>query len=226
MVFLDLQQAFDRIIGAFALGLPPSFHGRPVAYLQSLGLSESDAQDLADEIAECGPHLATLGVPSIVCQLVGDLHGGCWFEYGQAPDRVVCELGARQGCRLGPLLFNMVYAGALAKLRQRLIALEDVVLLVGSLESRRLAYEATYVDDEMLCVADRSAECLDHKIALLMHVLLLTFSSFGLILNWGPNKTECMLHYKGKGACMAVQRGRGDDGSLLVSLPPLPTHLS
>ena len=136
--------------------------------------------------------------------------------------QVCTNLGARQGCRLGPLLFNISYARALAKLRQRLLA-QHIVLQVGRPGRQRSVYEATYVDDEMLSVVDRLPEVLDRKLDAMLHALLLTFSAYGLVLNRDARITECMLRYVGKAAAKAFEKRRGPARELRVAMPRLAT---
>ena len=57
-------------------------------------------------------------------QLVDDLHRNTWLtvangQVSEEDDVVRTRKGARQGCKIGALIFNVIYEYALAKVRAR-----------------------------------------------------------------------------------------------------------
>ena len=53
-------------------------------------------------------------------QLVADLHDGSWFYVQHSQQFAYSRTGGRQGCRLGGLVFNLMYAKATGEVRKRL----------------------------------------------------------------------------------------------------------
>ena len=117
---------------------------------------------------------------SSVCALVNSVHDGAWFRLPDDEKFVVCGSGGRQGCKLGALIFSLIYSLALKQTREALKPL-NVVLRVS--QSRGAAFwscdddpmgeqtasnqtpdtdvfEVTYVDDGAAFLAATSARAL------------------------------------------------------------------
>ncbi|CAE8732350.1 unnamed protein product [Polarella glacialis] len=233
VLFLDLEKAFDYTIREFLIGLPQGCLLEPESYLQSLGLDDDVAKELAREVRHFGSLLEQLGVDPKVAALVNSLHSNSWFRYSDLPTVIVARKGGRQGCKLGAIIFNMVYARALLMLRDQLR--ERGVLLVlrfkpcgpiwqddSSTQDAHVEQEiveATYVDDEALLLSASSPSLLDKAIDVLFDCLLQCFTRFSLKINWAPGKSEAMLAYRGKHAVKHREARRRDDGKLWVKLP-------
>eukprot|EP00972_Heterocapsa_arctica_P092536 13647463-Heterocapsa_arctica.AAC.1 len=90
-----------------ALGLPPDLCTRILA----------DAR-----IGQC--LLTRAGASPELTEMVADIHTPTWFAVGKttvAPDTTVVHAirGARQGCTLGAIIFNITYEFALSAVRNR-----------------------------------------------------------------------------------------------------------
>ena len=81
---------------------------------------------LATEIKEHGSFLEICGASKLVADLVSELHSGSWFRIGELLEILVTGKGGRQGCLLGAIIFNFVYAKALRRLETQL-HLEDIL---------------------------------------------------------------------------------------------------
>ena len=79
--------------------------------------------------------------------------------------------------------------------------------------------EATFVDDEALVLMATSPARLDECIHFVLSELVIIFQQFGLIINWAPGKTECMLAYRGKHASRALEARRTQTGNIAIRIP-------
>ena len=77
----------------------------------------------------------------------------------------------------------------------------------------------TFVDDLCAVLSASSPAALDAAVQVLLGILTSTFHDLHLTVNWGPGKTESLLHYRGIGARAAREAWRRDDGSLSIPVP-------
>ena len=159
-------------------------------------------------------------VPSIdlhpgVLHLLRDLHDGTWFQL-DVGYLIETNLGSRQGCKFGAIIFNLMYCRALDDLRcalrnEGLLSVfeyypaapwchmackKDGTPLVAS------SYEMcdiSYVDDECLCLDAGTNDELLEKLTKALDVMQCVFTRHFLELNWKPLKTECVLRLVGRG---------------------------
>ncbi|CAE8719304.1 unnamed protein product [Polarella glacialis] len=120
VLFLDLEKTFDYIIREFLLGLPRGHVDPQMQHFLNIGLGQETTQELLNGIAQHGSVLYKLGVDPKVAALVNSLHTNTWFRYEDLQTIIVTSKGGRQGCKLGAIIFNMVYARALTMLRTKL----------------------------------------------------------------------------------------------------------
>ena len=119
----------------------------------------------------------------------------------------------RQGCKLGALILNFVYARALKRLQASMS--EHGLLLMLPLHTCNApwcsstdppstydaeVFDTTCVDDECIMLAATSPALLDQRIEKALSLLLAVFRSFKLVINGDVGKTECLLKYRGAGA--------------------------
>ena len=132
-MFVDLTKAYDHAIREVIMGWSPDMSRAPahekVAFLCKLGVCSDDAWDLAKWIDETGGLLLNSGVDPAVCKLFNSVHHGSWFKLINDTKYLVSKSGGRQGCKLGALVFNLIYSQALKRVR-RALATEDVILRV------------------------------------------------------------------------------------------------
>ena len=232
ILFVDLTKAFDLAVRELLLGWRQNFVEDPIEFLMSLGLERHDAASVAADIDSNGCLLTQLGLPDGVVELIRSLHTNTWFRYADLDTIIVTHRGGRQGCKLGGIIFNLIYARALHKLRGKLLK-EGVVLKLrydphqpffgkarANSDEHQLVpiVEATYVDDEALFLSASSPKALDSAISILLTELISTFAAQGFQINWAPKKSEAILRYRGKGAKQASE-ARMHDGSLKIKLP-------
>eukprot|EP00973_Karenia_brevis_P095746 12428939-Karenia_brevis.AAC.1 len=222
ILFLDLIKAFDRVIRELVLGWPEDVPEDHVAYLQSLGVSQSAAEYLADFIDKRGPLFTQWGIDPLVAQLISDLHQGTWFRYGNLRTAIATAKGGRQGCKFGSTIFNSGYSVALKDLQEAL-ASDGVILRLRfpegglfwgpvdeSIPADVSVIDATFVDDECIMLASKSAELLDHAVERLLFHVVSIFARLALDINWNKGKTECIVKYRGAGATSRYAQHRRD----------------
>ena len=232
ILFVDLTKAFDLAIRELLLGWRQNFMDDPIDFLVSVGLDQHNAEAVAADIHNNGCLLTQLGLPEGVVELIRSLHTGTWFRYADLDSVILTHKGGRQGCKLGGVIFNLIYARALHKLRK--ILLQKGVLLQLSRDPQSAFFskpsansdahesvpivEATYVDDEALFLSASSPKALDTAIDILLIELIATFSAHGFQINWKPGKSEAILKYRGQGARAAAE-ARLHEGRTQVKLP-------
>ena len=129
---------------------------------------------------------------------------------------IVTNTGGRQGCKLGALLFNLVYSIALRRVRDTLVSAGIIVHLraqnpcfwTGSSSEVSFApalgtlplVEITYDDDEAVTLSASSPAALRRACTTLISTLTAVFRSLGLVVNWKPGKTEAFMVFRGKNA--------------------------
>ena len=161
------------------------------------------------------------------------LHSNAYYTYGDLESAILAPKGGRQGCTFGAIIFNAVYAIALCQCHAKLENLGISFMVKQSAEVpwqdnlatapiEKPVCDATYVDDEALVLLAKSPKLLDEGIDIMLEILVSTFSSFGLDINWAPGKTEIMLKYRGVGATKALNNRRLN-GIVSVALPTQAT---
>ena len=164
--------------------------------LEKLGVPSDSSQQLAEWIDETGGLLKAGGADAAVRELVASLHHGAWFRLPGDDSYIVTVAGGRQGCKLGALVFNLIYSLALTMLKKDLIDL-GIVLWVNRSTTHQFwndasasvawspgehsfpVFEVTFVDDECIFLAATSPRILMTAIPKLMHRLCKTFQYFG-----------------------------------------------
>ena len=146
-------------------------------YFTSLGLACDSAAALVNFISVNGHVLKQLGANPVAEALARSLHTAAWFQLPADTHLLVTRTGGRQGCKLGAVLFNMVYSVALrrvtAALAERGIVTRITTSGAGPFWGGAQSewhwgsdhgvpfVEITYVDDEAIMIASRSPAALE-----------------------------------------------------------------
>ena len=121
LLFVDLTKAFDMLVRETVMGwsddVPPESR---LQRLLDLGLSAEKAQHLKESIDREGGALARAGCAPGAIDMLRSLHSGAWFNIDGCSQPVVTRRGGRQGCKLGPVVFNTGYELPLARIRNAL----------------------------------------------------------------------------------------------------------
>ena len=214
VLFLDLTKAFDFIVREFVMGRKKCDCRDVLTALADLGLSAEDVILLAKEIEEHGSFLEICGTSALVANIVAELQSGSWFSIGELTEILLTDKGGRQGCFLGAIIFNFVYARDLSRLEHQLLH-EGIFIRIpidrdaAPWESRpqkssplqtHAIFDATFVDDEAIMLAADTPQKLDTAITTLLKCLETVFAAFKLTINWSRGKTEALCTYRGKQA--------------------------
>ena len=207
--------------------------GDPAAYLIFLGVAPSAAKWITDYIELKGHLLKQWNADERACQLACTLHQGAWFSVDGLSTVITSRTGGRQGCTLGMTTFNSAYTVALDMLAFGLKQHE--ITLVVQVPTAAFwsapvpcntectdVIHATFVDDECCVLMAESPLALDKAIAVLLEVLVPTFSNMHLAINWAPGKTEALLMYRGKHAVRCREQWRQPNGKLAIPVPGHP----
>ena len=152
--------------------------------------------------------------------------------------------GGRQGCRLGAIVFNFIYAKALREARNELRDANVILQLPRreadafwvtkeeADEQRRErgedhaeevmqeVVETTYVDDELMMLSATEPTALEKAIKVMMTALDGAMARHGFLVNWKRGKTEIMMKLRGSKAAVVEQRLVNElDGEPVIVLP-------
>ena len=220
LVFADLVKAFDRVLRAVVMG-DSSFNSEGSSGVVrerwiEAGVSADVVNDAIAPVQTTGGVLSEAELHSGVLHLLRHLHDGTWFQL-DGGYLIETNLGSRQGCKFGAIIFNLMYCRALDDLRRALrnegllsvfeyypdaapwchmACKKDGNPLVAS------SYEMcdiTYVDDECLCLDAGTNDEFLEKLPKALDIMQGVFTRHFLELNWKPLKTECVLHLTGRG---------------------------
>ena len=171
MLFIDLTQAFDRVMREIAFGWPQGsgldacLRETQAEYLESIGVPLAIARKIVDHIRTHGDVLSQWNVDPVVHELVRGLHTHAWFRVEDSDSIVETMTGGRQGCKLGFLIFCAVYEQALFMMRDMLrqaglslkfrVATSRAFWSETDTSARDIddsSVEVTYVDDEAAAI--------------------------------------------------------------------------
>ena len=230
LLFIDLTKAFDRIIRELVVGWPLLLEADKVQYLVSVGVSPESAAWMAEYIDSQGCVFQRWGVRHNTMLLARDMHDGAWMKVRGGTRHITSTTGGRQGCKLGATMFNSGYAIALDMLHWRL-AQENIVLKVTvpdqgtffcsrepSEQETTDVVDATFVDDECIAIVGTTPRVLERAIDVLLDTVTTIFRMLHLNINFGSNKTEAILLYRGKLATQCREKWRQADGTLAIPL--------
>ena len=247
LVFADLVKAFDRVLRAVVIG--DVFINCDVSSGKSVRERWSEAGVPANVVDEAiayvrmtGGVLSEANLHPGVLHLLRDLHDGTWFQL-DGGYLIETNLGSRQGCKFGAVIFNLMYCRALDDLR---LALRNEGLLsvfsycpdaapwchmACKKDGTPLVTETyemcdiTYVDDECLCLDAGSNDELLEKLPRVLDIMQSVFTCHFLELNWKPLKTECVLRLVGRGVKRAWKSIERSAAQLAAAGPGAAKHV-
>ena len=121
MIFLDLTEAFYRVVRPLAVGGTLSDQCI-IHMIDRLGLQPADIEALQHHLSQpCAIELA--GAPDHVRRLFEAIHSDTWFVVEDQKDVVRTELGSRPGDGFADVIFGFLWGRLLHKLERDLVAL-------------------------------------------------------------------------------------------------------
>ena len=213
VLFLDLQEAFYRVLRPLALGDKMTDEAI-CAMMQRLRIPPSAMEELArllelpgaTEQADLPPHLRRA-----LCAIHTDTH----FHVAGQQDRVRTQAGSRPGDPFADVIFGYLFSRILGVMEQRLTQeqLLDTMpeytsgtsILSPSEQpaTERPMLGPTWMDDLAICISGPTAIELERKAALTAGILLESCMEHGVTPNLTRGKTEILLALRGKGSRMS-----------------------
>ena len=235
MVYLDLEKAFDLAIREFVMGWPQHDMGDKIDFLTRLGLERSRAEAVADLIDNGDTVLQRMRVDPCVIELIRGLHSRSWARVGDLQTAICSTAGGRQGCRLGGIIFNLLYTLALNEvadafhkqgLTLRVLWDSSAAFWATGVQPRDSQHQVdcTFVDDEAFAIVARTPHVLDKRIYMALDIVATVFSKYALRINWGPGESAATIRYRRAGARLALDARRDTEGKAWIQLPPSAEH--
>ena len=221
LLFLDLAKAFDSVIREYLYGVDHVRLDALAEELQSVGIPMDVAQEVQRYLQQHPPLLQQAGLQPDEVHRVADWHTGTWFAVrGEDDEVVLARRGARQGCRLGAICFNLGYELGLGRARERFLkegialqlttpntlAVPWSTVLDGNASLHDLTYtpnDAEYVDDSVFAFQQEisgTPEDVLKQLDRATDILVEEFDNICLTSNFGPGKSAAMVKLYGTGA--------------------------
>ena len=210
MLFLDLCEAFYRIVRQLSIGGPVP--DEVIARMgQRLGLTPDILHELYQHLHEA-PATMRAGLPQWQQKVIQSVHTDTHFHVSGQPDVCQTHLGTRPGDCYADIVFSFLWARLLRSLESELHAqglLECIPPAEGfyldassSVEVREgIPYLGpTWMDDTCLCLAASSPEEIVRISSQAASLLLHKCECFAMTPNLSAGKSELMLVFQGQGA--------------------------
>ena len=120
LLFVDLVAAYDSAIREVAFDVPRDFVGTRVEYLVSIGVDVDVAEFVDSIVSSVGCSFDQAHVDPKTTRMINVLHTRAWAKFGFLASVIVSTKGGRQGCKLGGVVFAMVFAQAMMRVRREL----------------------------------------------------------------------------------------------------------
>eukprot|EP00435_Cladocopium_sp_Y103_P038730 s21_g10.t1 len=209
LIFLDLTEAFYRIVRPFALG--GCLSDEDIATIASrLGFAEDTLHQFHAQLAQPSA-IQQAGASPFVQRFLQALHSDTWFRIGPDGPLVRTTIGSRPGDSYADVVFGLLWAKLLHRYEQLLIE-HDVLEMIpvhdfpdlftspDSSESdvMRVPYLGpTWMDDLNVCLAADSNLALERKTSFALSLLLDLCQDLHMQPNLCKGKTEVMFTFRG-----------------------------
>ena len=208
IIFLDLQEAFYRVLRPLALG--DVMHDDAIAaMMQRLALPVSAMEELARHLEEPGA-TEQAALPEHLKRAVNAIHTDTHFHMEGQRDHVRTQAGSRPGDPFADVVFGFLFSRLLHTIEDRLQQMQVLDSFPEGTPSTFLRAEETlscdmtphlgptWMDDLAICVSRVDASELERKAANTAGVLLEVCAEHGVTHNLTRGKTEILLSLRGK----------------------------
>ena len=209
LIFLDLTEAFYRVVRPLALG--GDFSDEHIACMaQALGYDESTLRQFHQQLSQPSA-LQEAGAPAHVQRFMQALHTDTWFTIGDQTDLVRTEQGSRPGDSYADVVFGLLWAKLLKTYEQRLVeagmlmSIPDIArpsLFTPDSEGHpQIALLGpTWMDDLCVCLCASSNGALIERTGYALSLLIDLCKSMHMQPNLRKRKTEIMFCFRGQGS--------------------------
>ena len=226
LVFLDLTEAFYRVLRPLAIGGPVE-DTTILQMAQCLGLSEDIMHDLWQHLAD--PHATALArMPPQAQHALRALHSETHFHLRGQEDVCKTKVGSRPGDCFADVVFSYLWARLLHGLQERLhdLGLENQIPFqetfepfeIGEADQTAEFIGPTWMDDLCLCVSAMDAFSLERKVCLSTSLLLASCRQFAMTPNLKAGKTEILLSLRGRHSHQIKKKYFGPNASRRMSI--------
>lgn len=207
LVFVDLREAFYRIIRALALDHP--FTDESVAHIVRIfALPAHVVHDLHEHLRNPNA-LASAGLSPAQCRAVAAVHSSTWFKMNRQQDTVATTRGSRPGDSFADVIFSYVYSRVVTRAKSQLHAQEILDCYPKQASSFHPSADQnapeephlgpTWMDDTCIMISAVDSEKLVSKTTVATSAFLDECRGHGLTANLSAGKTEIILSLRGKG---------------------------
>lgn len=235
MIFLDLQEAFYRVIRPIAIG---------GVITDTLLSSIADRLRLPPDAVRDLYHLLQLpaatemaGLPPHLARALQALHTNTHFRVHGQTDATHTRVGTRPGDPFADVVFGYMFARLLTTVEQKMQELDilETIHDVGTpglfpdLHAAPLQQHSilgpTWMDDLCITVTSSTAHGVENKAGLAASVLLETCMNHGVTPNLQKGKTEILLSFRGQGSRALKQKYFSpQQGQRMMILTEYGTH--
>lgn len=206
LVFLDLTEAFYRVLRPLAIGGPVE-DNTILQMAHRLGLPDDIMHDLWQHLAD--PHATELArLPPQAQHALRALHSETHFHLRGQEDVCKTKVGSRPGDCFADVVFSYLWARLLHGLQARLhaVGVDNQIPYQETFEPFEVS-EAdqtadfigpTWMDDLCLCVSAEDALSLERKVCLSTSLLLASCRQFAMTPHLKAGKTEILLSLRGR----------------------------
>eukprot|EP00435_Cladocopium_sp_Y103_P054660 s55_g17.t2 len=206
IIFLDLTEAFYRVIRPFALG--GCLADDDIALIAArLGLSDDTLRQFHHQLQQPSA-VQQAGASPVVQRFLQALHTDTWFRVGSDGPLVRTTLGSRPGDSYADVVFGLLWAQLLRKY-EALLVQHQVLEEIPVLDFPDLFHETadsvqmtpflgpTWMDDLAVCLAADSNCALERKTGFALSLLLDLCHDMHMEPNLRKGKTEIMFSFCG-----------------------------
>ena len=249
LLFLDLSEAFYRVVRQLALGGPPDDQA-----IAAIGARLQLGPDLLHDLylhLEDPSAVERAGLSPQLQKVLRALHTDTHFHVGLQMDRCRTTLGTRPGDCFADIVFSFLWARLLQKLEYTLcqdglldIVPDDTGVKIEdfgnpnapSIATSKAYLGPTWMDDTCITFSAASPADLEIAAGRIGNELLSSCDAFAMSPNLAKGKTEMLLIFQGAGANQAKKRLFGPNspgtfpilteaGPRFVNLVSAYTHL-
>ena len=223
-LFLDISQAFYRIIRQFACHSDCSDE-HVVQFLRRMQIEDFCVDDIA-ELLEKGPSLSHYGCPNFLHSHVSSLHSSTWFVLANDSEAVKTERGTRPGDGFADAIWSLVFAKWIQRMEDRLQSTGAFPPLLwnqeigiktstGPVEVQHALI--AWADDVAILGRDEDPQVLIDKLRFACQTMVEELLTYGLIPNFKEGKTEAVVDPRGKGSTQ-LRRKIFTEGQNMLSI--------
>ena len=196
-IFVNSASAYYAIVRDFlAIPAPESL---PVEELQQRAAAlYSDAEQQAAYVQAMrkGNILEALQAPEETCRFVAAQLRDTWFITDRGQELMRAESGTAPGSPIVDALFGIVYAKVLWRIHQQ-FGDAGITATISHAGQTASAGEPTWADDSAFLFTSRNAREVAGDLATAARIICEGIKSIGLAPNYGANKTEAVLVWRG-----------------------------